>query len=61
MSPIQDTDIPSAPANMNTPSRKRSSCHTLADSPSAFESPVKKRLCRRILELKNSVQCKNLQ
>lgn len=42
-----------------TPEKQRSLSPAIATTPSAYDSPVKKLLCRRILELNNVVKTKN--
>lgn len=55
-------DAPSTSHNqtiVKTPEKKRTLSPALATTPSAYESPVKKRLCRRVIELSNVVKSKN--
>lgn len=57
-------EVPSTshiPTTVKTPEKKRTLSPALPTTPSAYESPLKKRLCRRIIELRNVVQTKNKQ
>lgn len=48
-------------ASSHTPTKKRRDSDPISTTPSAYDTPVKKHLCRRIIELDRSVKSKNAQ
>ncbi|CAG4990747.1 unnamed protein product [Parnassius apollo] len=62
-SPRKDANNTPTPKNQNhcleTPTKQKRKFSPIPDTPSAFDTPVKKHLCRRIIELNNVVNKKD--